>query len=308
MFITDQLTPAEMLSELLSIKGYSKEDTSDFMELRHDNDLCPQFRERASSMLDAYASYRTDVHDIQGMRDEGVDVLLKYNDGSPRRIGLQLKSYDEIEKWAKGKDKGFMKSLKSQHGNGIHNLKVGEYYLILCTDEIKHKKQIRSICSEMKQYEPLTIILPRQALAFYNMHETEIRAFVTRLLCEHDKVLESAQNTISKMPIDLAYLSLQIVCRAFEGDAKISQEELYDLLQDCVGMRPENETDENRLENLLWEIDGAGLSMTDADADYTIIISDLPTPLCAIYFDQKLRYGANIFENLTALLNITSAK
>ena len=54
MFITKHLTPAEMLSELLSSKGYTKADTEQFKTLRHNRDLCPSFRERVSAMLDAY--------------------------------------------------------------------------------------------------------------------------------------------------------------------------------------------------------------------------------------------------------------
>jgi hypothetical protein len=54
MFITNQLTPAEMLSELVSVKGYTKGETERFKRLRHNADLCPGYRERASAMLDAY--------------------------------------------------------------------------------------------------------------------------------------------------------------------------------------------------------------------------------------------------------------
>ena len=58
MFITERLTPAETLSELLGLKGYSKADTARFRTLRHNDDLCPGFRDRVNAMLDAYKSHR----------------------------------------------------------------------------------------------------------------------------------------------------------------------------------------------------------------------------------------------------------
>ena len=199
MFITDRLTPAEMLSELLAINGYTKPDTKRFELLRHDRDLCPQFCERTSAMLDAYMSHRTDVQVTQGPRDEGVDVMLNYEDNGQHRLGLQIKSYSEIELWNKGKQKDFVNTLKAQYTSAIQTVRVDDYYLLLCTDEIAHEKQIRIICSELKQFYRLKIVLPRRALAFYEMTDIEVRAFVTRLLCGHDTVLKAALKEIKKM-------------------------------------------------------------------------------------------------------------
>ncbi len=125
MFITNQLTPAETLSELLNLKGYSKADTERFRKLRHNDHLCPGFRERVDGVLDAYKSHRTDVHDIQGPRDEGVDVLLTYAFDGEHRVGLQVKSFDEIEAWRTKRDKEFVQRLKAQHATGVHKLARG---------------------------------------------------------------------------------------------------------------------------------------------------------------------------------------
>jgi hypothetical protein len=78
MFITNPLTPAQLLAELLSLRHRSKADTVSFRPLRHNSDLCPAFQEKVDEMLDAYMRHRTDVQDIQGPRDGGVDVLLRY--------------------------------------------------------------------------------------------------------------------------------------------------------------------------------------------------------------------------------------
>lgn len=72
--------------------------------------------------------------------------------------------------------------MKAQYTAAMQNLKVDDYYLLLCTDEIEHEQQIRLICSELKQFERLKIVLPRQALAFFDMHDFRVRAYVTRIL------------------------------------------------------------------------------------------------------------------------------
>jgi hypothetical protein len=306
MFITDQLTPAETLSELVSLKGYSKADTERFRKLRHNDHLCPGFRERIAVMLEAYKSHRTDVHDIQGARDEGVDVLLRYTLDGEHRIGLQIKSFDEIEAWRTKRDREFVQRLKAQQATGVHNLRVEDYYLLLCTDEIEHKDQIRLICSELKQFAGLKIILPRQALAFYELADVEVQAHVTRLLCRDDSVLEAAVKSVRDMPPDRAFLTIALVCRAFEGQLRLSQKEVFDLYADWQGVDPKSGPEGDRLANLVWELDGAGLT---ADGDgFVIEIPQLSTALCAIYFDLKERRSGDMVLGLAAMLGVTPVR
>lgn len=304
MFITDRLTPAETLSELLALKGYSKLDTERFRSLRHNRDLCPGFREQISALLDAYKSHRTDVHDTQGPRDEGVDVQLNYEDDGQHRVGLQIKSFAEIEDWAKKRDREFMQRLKAQYAVALQNAKVEDYYLLLCTDEIEHEEQIRLICSELKQFDRLKIVRPRQALAFFEASSGQIQAYVSRLLCRHDSVFEDAKKAIEGMPGDRAYVLLGLVCRAFSGRLDVSQDDLVDLYQSWEEMNPGCGARGDRLANLVWELDGAGLSTVSGSDGYSIDLTHLPNSLCAIYYDQKQRGGDDLLNSLTALFNV----
>lgn len=99
MFITDDISPAALLAELLALRTRSSEQTARFRGLQHNRDLCPKFADRIDAMLDVYKRHRTDVHDIQGVRDSGVDVLLQFKteDDSLHKVGIQLKSFQEIE-------------------------------------------------------------------------------------------------------------------------------------------------------------------------------------------------------------------
>jgi hypothetical protein len=243
------------------------------------------------------------VYDTQGPRDHGVDVLLNYQDDGPHRLGLQIKSYKEIEDWARKRDNEFITRIKMQHGSAIHNVGVKDYFLLICTDEIEHKDQIRLICSEMMQFQPLKIVLPRQTLAFFEMSDVEIQAYVTRLLCSGDSVLKAAFKEVKAMPKDRAYLILTLICEAFEGRTKIAQKDLSELYHEWEEPNPCSDHKVDRLGELVEELEGNGLSLVEGG--FSIDIGSLPTALCAMYFDQKQRRGGDMKLALTSLLGVT---
>jgi hypothetical protein len=128
MFITEDLSPAALLAELLSLRTRSSDQTVKFQNLRHNRDLCPRFAEQIDAMLDVYKRHRTDVHDIQGVRDSGVDVLLQFKteDELSHKVGIQLKSFKELEDASRKKLGGasLLQVLKSQYVEATSNLGV----------------------------------------------------------------------------------------------------------------------------------------------------------------------------------------
>lgn len=80
MFITNQLTPVEMLSELLHLPGRDKAETACFRKLGHDKHLCPAFRDRVEAMLAAYKAHRTDVQDVQGSAISQPELMEIYDE------------------------------------------------------------------------------------------------------------------------------------------------------------------------------------------------------------------------------------
>src|SRR5262249_3204217 len=145
--------------------------------------LCPGFQERIDLMLDAYLRLKVDVQDIQGIRDDGVDVLLRYRaDDQEHLIGLQIKSYAEIEAARRKKVEGsgsLIQLLKAQYVQATESARVETWYLVLCTNQAKHRNTIRSICSEFKNFSKAKVILPRNALSFYQLQPSELIALVT---------------------------------------------------------------------------------------------------------------------------------
>jgi len=303
MFITHELSPLEMLSELVSLEGVSTTDTKRFVDLRHDQHLCPGFRDQVEAMLSTYKSHRTDVQDIQGMRDDGVDVQLRYHQDGNHRIGLQIKSHKEIEDWKTKRDPNFVMRLKAQLATAVANVDVDYYYVLLCTDEIAHAKQIRVICSELKQFDKVRIVRPRQALTFFELDDTLISTFVTQLLCESDPLLEAAQNKASSMEGDHAFMLLTLMCMACEGEGSVTGEQLSGIFDEWIELSPSAAPADERLPDLLWHLDGKGLSLSSGGED-RLAIADFPTSWTALYFDQRHRIGSDLRARLAHLLRI----
>jgi hypothetical protein len=303
MFITNELSPLEMLSELVSLNGVSSEDTKRFAELRHDKNLCPGFRDQVETMLGTYKSHRTDVQDTQGIRDDGVDVQLRYYQDGNHRIGLQIKSHKEIEDWKTKRDTHFVMRLKSQLSAAVANADVDYYFVLLCTDEIVHQKQIRSICSELKQYDKVRIVRPSQALTFFELDKTWISAFVTRTLCKFDPLLEAARTEACSMEGHHAFILLTLMCMASEGERLVTQEQIFEIYDEWTGLVAPATSVHERLDDLLWQLDGKGLNVAIDGAD-GLNIANFPTSWTALYFDQKHRLGGDIRARLAQLIEI----
>lgn len=300
------MTPGEMLAELLKGRRVTPKDTARFRDLRHDRDLCPVFKSHLKAMLDVYAAYRQDAHDMQSMRDDGVDVLLKYQDRDEidRRAALQIKSNDEFDQWAKG-TLSLPMIAKAQYSAAVENAQIEDYYLVLCVDEIHHRKKIRSLLSEFKNYKRCTIIEPCDALGFVEMTEHEVVARVTRLLCRDDLVLTAAVEELDREAPDTAFVLLAIVCQALRGDLNIDIGTLHSIWADFVEFAPHLENDD-RLGAVVSDLQGSGVLRWEGEHDM-VEIENLPKAVCALYFDRKVRGlepDGDIFASLLHLLDV----
>lgn len=303
MFITHELSPLEMLSELVSLDGVDIEDTKRFVQMRHDKHLCPGFRDQVEVMLSTYKSHRTDVQDVQGMRDDGVDVHLRYNQDGDHFVGLQIKSHKEIEDWKTKRDPYFIMKLKAQLAAAVANAEVDYYYVLLCTDESAHKNQIRTICSELKKFNKVRIVRPRQALTFFELDDAWISSFVTRILCESDPLLKAARDKAFSMEGDHAFMLLTLMCMACEGKRNVTGELMVEIYGEWNELAPSVAPDLERLPVLLGLLDGNGLNFPTY-GESSLAIADFPTPWTALYFDQRHRLGGDVRTRLAQLLEI----
>ena len=306
MFITNELTPAEVLAELLKGRRTSAEATGRFNALRHDKDLVPSFGAHIHSILDVYKAYRTDVHDIQSIRDDGVDVLLRFeHDGVEHRAGLQIKSNAEFEEWA-NKKLNVVEKLKAQYSAAKENARVDDYYVVLCADDRAHRRRIRTLCSELKNYRGCTVIEPRDALGFYEMSDLDLMVRTTRLLCNTDTILRMALSEADAEEPAAAFILASLVCHAFEGGLHVDETNLFELWSDWSELGDGTAASDDRLADVTQKLLDDRVLEHDDD-NYAIDVTRLPVPLCALFFDllvRNLATGANIRDYIVGLLEL----
>lgn len=308
MFITNELNPGEMLAELLKGRRVDAASTHSFKNYRHDVDLCPRFERQVSMMLDVYRAYGQEVSDIQSMRDDGIDILLRYENraGETRTAAIQIKSNHEFDEW-KLKKLALPQTLKAQYATAISNARVDDFYVLLCVDSIEHKSRVRMLSSEMKNFAKCHIVKPEDLLDLFNMSEIDLWGRTTRLLCHNDTVLKKATEELEAEEVDVAFFLIRLVCRIFEGrNSVLTDDVLFDWWTDWLIFCENAEDESERLSDVVSHFSNAGIF--DYDGGYHVRVEELPPGLCALYFDLRVRLSdihADIESQIRSLIELT---
>jgi hypothetical protein len=89
--------------------------TAAFQRMKHNSTILPKLQTQLESILNAHGRFRDVIYDTQGIHDDGVDAVVRIppteSDGTPKLIGFQVKSYDDMIK------PGYLKDLKAQHSD-----------------------------------------------------------------------------------------------------------------------------------------------------------------------------------------------
>src|SRR5207249_11227356 len=92
-----------VVSELVSYRESSVAETKQFEKLKHNEILCPRLEGQLNRIRDGFLKYYSVAYDVQGLRDQGTDVLLRYQteDANPdegaRFIAFQIKGEWDLE-------------------------------------------------------------------------------------------------------------------------------------------------------------------------------------------------------------------
>lgn len=298
MYITENIDPIALLTELMRRRHYDDGDTRQFKTLKHNNDLCPHFDEKVKRVLSDYEKHRIDVYDIQGFSDRGNDILIGFSsDDGPRRVGLQIKSYDDFKAWwgVKGSTE-FMDKLRSQYAQATRAGGVSTWYLVLCTDAVEHRDALRRVRAEFGDYDRVKIIDPVEALSFYRMDDLEIDTAVTQKLCANDFVLLAATKSLDDLEFKAGPVALEFVCLGLAGETQVSDEKVYELI---VPYANDHGVDAH-------DVLGALEGLVDRQEDFGYVISpQYLKAVCAVYYDQSFRFGgseSDMFARLSLLL------
>jgi hypothetical protein len=175
----------------LTLNRSSIKESEGFVSLKHNEDLCPGLNYKIELILSYFQRYRKISYDMQGIKDEGSDVLLRYylNEKS-HFICFQIKSLNDL------KDKYYLQKIKAQYVDSQNKFDFEDYYIILATDEKKAINKIRMIKGSFSSIDNVTIIDPSQFLFFWKLKDSQIGAIVKSFVSSGDLLLQNALNTV----------------------------------------------------------------------------------------------------------------
>lgn len=183
-----------IIYHFLNFSRARRDETLRFKALKHNDDLCPGLRERIELILDYFHRYKKIAYDIQGMRDEGTDVILRYYVNEKAHfICFQIKSYTDL------KDSDYLRKLKAQYVDSQKRFEFEDYYIILATDEAEReeRRKIRSIEADLNSIDNLTIIEPSKFLFFWQLKSAQIGAIIKSYIDQGDLLIQSALMTVT---------------------------------------------------------------------------------------------------------------
>ena len=128
----------EIVADLLQSRRAEPAETEKFKHWKHDADLCDKFRQAVDAVFGAFDKYHRIVYEIQGLKDEGTDVLLSERVGDKKEyVCFQIKG-----EWDRSQ-KDYLKTLKSQYFDSVKRYEPGlrDYYIVLCYSIVSKDKE-----------------------------------------------------------------------------------------------------------------------------------------------------------------------
>jgi len=191
-----------VVSELISYRESSVAATKQFVKWKHNEILCPRLEAQLNRIRDGFLKYSSVAYDVQGPRDQGTDVLLRYQseDANPDEdacfMAFQVKGEWDLQQ------KDYLKTLRSQAFEALseYGSSLERYYVVLCFDARAYREQIRAINKTLSLDPRIVVVNPRYALTFLRLSESRIVSLVDGLLREEDEVFRSAKASIASMP------------------------------------------------------------------------------------------------------------
>lgn len=217
----------EMIFSILREDFAKDSETTVFKKLKHNKDLVPKINDNLNYLVEFYGRYSNASYDIQGIRDNGIDILIKYcleDDFKLHYIGLQIKSFDDIE------EESWLTKLKAQLFDSDSYKDVEDIYVVFCTDCTRHKNKIRNATADiLKANDKIHIIEPTRALTFYKMNKIDIAIRVQHLFQVDDPLFKDAANSLSEFNfIEAAVIIEATVKSLVETNCSVNENSLFE--------------------------------------------------------------------------------
>lgn len=303
--------PEHLIAELLTYRRAPVRLTKGFREWRHNRDLCPRAESQCELILGAFRKYRDVVYNIQGLRDEGTDVLLRLDEGADLRlVCLQIKSDEE----ATSRSLADTLILQWQRTIDRYGPELQDYFVLLCWDATARDDEIRNVQATLAKKQGLVLIHPQLAWSFLNYSGMAIDALARIKVGSEDAVIRAALRMASDLsPTEIALLIGLTHSALYEDSPTASAHEIlnmpfisttYDSMpavdREYYLYDPEEDTDENEEQEPRWVdsdnrlaidldyLEQAQLISVDGET-YRANLDDVE-PLIVLLVDGRLRY------------------
>jgi hypothetical protein len=312
MDFEDQVTPLTILAKIVrhppaepgQVQSLPSFSPVSFSHLQRDSDLYPAFHDKAERILASFEKYRPITYRVE--QEPDADIMMRYSSptilqGKERYIGIGITSFDEFEK-----DDDLVSKIKTriQRAGRGHGEKLDRYFLLLCTDDRKHKGKIQAIREALAADTAVVVVEPANAWFFYAMEETVIDAVSDQLLYPNDYVRQQAREQITDIGKRKLILLLSCLVHAIEEMKNFSVADEFvihnDHLHDFEAIHP---GDYGPSLDEVAAMEGQ-FFFRDADVEGLRIYQDSVSAVIALYYDAKVRYGHKADEAVQYLFTL----
>lgn len=317
----------EVVNELFRFGSVTTKATQEFRGMKHNADLCPAVTQQLNRLLESYLKYDAVAYDVQGLHDQGTDVLLKYypdpdsEGASWRAISIQIKSYDDLSK------NDYLKDLRSQRlqVDDEFGEKLVQHVIMLCTASQEHEARIREVSKAFSKIDKTLVLVPEFCMKFIRLRENQIRATVDSFQKGDDIVLDRARGIVaSETPLKVAAMLWAIYRGLHDGPKLTINDAVGDLFLQSVAAAVEAEevyderqgkfvtgryTDAHNIEVAVDSLIGYVLQLDDDDHSLRVNLTSV-RPIQALLLDLEVRYethGRPLLEHAFELLGVAQA-
>jgi hypothetical protein len=292
-----QESTQDSITRLLRYQRAPIATTWQFRNWRHNFEILPKLQEQLEMVLEAYGKFQPIVYDTQGIRDDGVDIALRYSpegeSDEQRLIGFQAKSFNDLAR------PDYLKELKAQLDDAFRKVRgLSYYFIVLCTDAKAHKDKIRQIEAEFRIADRTEIIEPAFAYTFLHYPKTRIEAWIKRTFESEDVVFRRALDALALTGPSARALAIFLSVKYVRNGYQRHQ---WDgLARDSI-LRSVYEEIRNRQEELLDVANQLALerniARTQGDDDHENYEDEELDPPQVKEFDQQLIEDVEILGN-----------
>lgn len=190
---------SEIVCDLLQARRAEPSATAVFRAWKHDADLCPGFQKQIQRIFSAFKRYRVISYEIQGLKDQGTDVLLiEWVMDQKEFVCFQIKGEWDLAQ------EDYLKTFKAQFFDAKNKFgsKLKAYYVVVCyslvTEDKKSgelvidKTKVKAIIREFSPEALVRVVEPEFSIRFLSLSAVQIDAIIKSRFGDQDIVLKEA--------------------------------------------------------------------------------------------------------------------